>query len=170
MPISIAKIQEAATRIRKSTRRTFHEAKASSLATAFLCHSHKDASLVKGITNLLEDSGWDVYIDWEDSSMPETPNRQTALNIQNKIKDLKYFLFLATENSMSSRWCPWEIGYANGVKNIENILIIPTADRLGTARGNEYLQLYRRIDIADGGGLAAWQPGQTSNGVWVKEL
>jgi len=102
--------------------------------------------------------------------MPETPNRQTALNIQNKIKDLKYFLFLATENSMSSRWCPWEIGYANGVKNIENILIIPTADRLGTARGNEYLQLYRRIDIADGGGLAAWQPGQTSNGVWVKEL
>ena len=81
MPISIATIQEAATRIRRSTRRTLHEAKASSSATAFLCHSHKDASLVKGIINLLEDSGWDVYIDWEDSSMPETPNRQTALNI-----------------------------------------------------------------------------------------
>lgn len=170
MPISIATIQEAATRVRKSTRRTFYEAKASNLATAFLCHSHKDVALVKGISNMLEDSGWDVYIDWEDSSMPETPDRQTALNIQSKIKDLKYFLFLATANSMSSRWCPWEIGYANGVKNIENILIIPTTDRFGTASGNEYLQLYRSVDIATGGGLAVWQPGQSNNGVSVRTL
>jgi hypothetical protein len=169
MPISIATIQEAANRKRRFAVESIFEAKASNMATAFLCHSHKDKALVEGIINLLNENDWKVYVDWTDSSMPETPDRQTALNIQSKIKDLKYFLYLATENSMSSRWCPWEIGYANGVKNIENILIIPTTDHLGTARGNEYLQLYRRVDFAKKGGLAVWQPGQ-SNGVWVKEL
>lgn len=170
MPISIATIQEAANRRRKFAVESIFEANASNMATAFLCHSHKDKGLVEGIVNLLNENDWKVYVDWTDSSMPETPDRQTALNIQSKIRELKYFLFLATENSMSSRWCPWEIGYANGVKEIEKILIIPTKDRSGIARGNEYLQLYRRIDIADGGGLAAWKPGQTNNGVRVKEL
>jgi len=135
------------------------EANASYLGvTAFLCHSHLDAELAKGIVHLLSDNGWDVYIDWEDSSMPSVPNKETAKKIQGKIESMKYFLFLATENSMSSRWCPWEIGYANGKKPIDNVLIIPTSER-GKSHGNEYLELYRRLDQDFNGRVGVFNPG-----------
>jgi len=90
--------------------------------------------------------------------MPSTPNKETAKKIQGKIESMKYFLFLATENSMSSRWCPWEIGYANGKKPIDNVLIIPTSER-GKSHGNEYLELYRRIDQNSYGTVGVLTPG-----------
>ena len=170
MPISIDAIRSAAGQVKKAAPRTLHEAKASNLATAFLCHSHEDADLVKGVINMLSNEGWDVYVDWEDTTMPATPERETALRIQQKIVELKYFIFLATPNSVRSRWCPWEIGYANGKKHIDQILILPTTDRSGVWYGSEYLQLYRRIDQADKGGLAVWSPGQSRGGVWVRSL
>lgn len=125
---------------------TLLEAKSANEQTAFLSHSHEDAQLAKGLQVLLKQNGWDVYIDWEDSTMPETPDRQTAEKIQAKIRDCNWFLFLATPNSTKSRWCPWEIGYADGKKPLDSILVIPTVDNSGKYYGNEYLQLYRRID------------------------
>ncbi len=101
--------------------------------------------------------------------MPETPNRETAARIKQKIVDLDYFLFLATANSMSSRWCPWEIGYADGKKQIDRILMLPTTDGNRT-HGNEYLQLYRRIEMSSLDKLGVWQPGQSTNGVLVEHL
>jgi hypothetical protein len=94
--------------------------------------------------------------------MPEKPTRETAQQIQNKIRSTDYFLFLATPNSMGSRWCPWEIGYADGQKSIDRILILPTSDESGNWYGNEYLQLYRHIDFAKGGNLGVWDPAQTT--------
>lgn len=85
--------------------------------------------------------------------MPDRPDRITAEKIQEKIRSLEMFFFLATENSMASRWCPWEIGYADGVKDLNRVLIIPTADSRGKAYGNEYLQLYRHLDTAQVGGI-----------------
>ena len=38
--------------------------------TAFLCHSHKDADLVRGLVNLLAEAGFNAYVDWTDASMP----------------------------------------------------------------------------------------------------
>ena len=78
--------------------------------------------------------------------MPTSPNRETAEKIQKKIVELDWFLFLATQNSMSSRWCPWELGYADGKKGREPIAIIPTLDNSGTTHGSEYMNLYSRID------------------------
>lgn len=106
--------------------------------TAFLCHSHKDVNLAKCVQAFLNYQGWEVYIDWDDASMPDVPNRGTAEIIQEKIRDLMWFLFLATENSMASRWCPWEIGYADGSKKYDSILILPTSNGT-TTHGNEYL-------------------------------
>lgn len=136
-----------------TVRKSFQEAKGEGKPTAFLSHSHKDASMAKGVQGFLQAQGWEVYIDWQDETMPDTPSRETAEQIQKKIRNLDLFLFLATANSMSSRWCPWEIGYADGVKRIETILVIPTRDNYGTVYGNEYLQLYRYVDFADGGGI-----------------
>lgn len=63
--------------------------------------------------------------------MPEEPNRETAGRIQAAIRNSDVFLFLATENSMSSRWCPWELGYADGVKPLDSIAVVPTKDAIG---------------------------------------
>lgn len=100
--------------------------------------------------------------------MPERPNRETAARIQNRIVECNYFIFLATSNSTQSRWCPWEIGYADGKKKLDDIFVVPTQDSF-KAYGNEYLDLYRRIDFSNMQKLGAWQPKQDT-GVLVESL
>lgn len=118
---------------------------------------------------LLNENGWQVYVDWADASLPSSPNRETADRIKGRIAQMTFFLFLATPNSTSSRWCPWEIGYADAVKNYDAMFIIPTSDQSGAYYGNEYLQLYRSIDMASGG-LAAWYPNQPHTGTYIRQL
>ncbi|MDZ7921678.1 toll/interleukin-1 receptor domain-containing protein [Rhodoferax sp.] len=168
MTLSIAELRSAASRPVPVIARSINEARTLGVKTAFLCHSHQDAELAKGLVQLMAATGWRVYIDWQDTAMPSTPNAETAERIKQKIRDLGYFIFLATENSMASRWCPWEIGYADGKKQIDQIFIVPTTDGTRT-HGNEYLQLYRKIDRANNNELAAWMQGQ-STGTFVKNL
>lgn len=136
--------------------------------TAFLSHSHRDAELAKGLQGFLQSQGWLVYIDWQDTSMPSRPNRETAQKIKDRIKRLDWFLYLATANSASSRWCPWEVGYADGVKHIDKIVIIPTRDSVGGNHGNEYMDLYRRITSAESGGFGLFNPN--NRGVLLKDV
>lgn len=111
--------------------------------SAFLCHSHRDEELVKGLLVDFNEVGINLYIDWKDHTLPDTPNVETAQKIQSKIKSCDLFLFLATANSKASRWCPWEIGYADA--SSKHIYIVPTSDDQ-TSYGNEYLGLYPKID------------------------
>jgi hypothetical protein len=171
MPISIDALRSASGRafFAKSAR-TLSEARSLGQKSVFLCHSHHDADAVQGLISFFGDNGWLVYVDWQDAAMPEKPNRETAQRIQHKIRELEYFIFLATRNSVASRWCPWEIGFADSAKPINSILIVPTSDnRTGEWYGNEYLQLYRKIDLAPNGNLAVWGPGETQ-GVWLSSL
>lgn len=110
--------------------------------TAFFCHSHKDSNLVLGLRTVFEQKGIDLYVDWTDQTMPKSPNKETALKLQKKIAETDVFFYLVTENSMKSTWCPWEIGYADAVK--QNIYVIPTSDG-DQNYGNEYLELYKTI-------------------------
>jgi TIR domain-containing protein len=169
MPIALSRLREAATRPWPELAKSLTEARQLGLKTAFLCHSHLDAELVIGMVRILGDSGWNVYVDWKDASMPPSPNRETARKIKDRIKLANFFLFLATPNSTASRWCPWEIGYADGVKQIDSIFVITTSDASGNHYGNEYLQLYRHVDFSDTGSLAAWMPGE-SKGTLVRTL
>lgn len=174
MAIKIRNLRSAATRSgRVVVAKSLNEALSLHKQTAFLCHSHKDYELAKGLQIMLKENGWDLYIDWEDNEMPAAPNEDTAKKIKSKIKITDWFLFLATGNSTSSRWCPWEIGYADAVKNYEKILIIPTEDDYGNWYGNEYLQLYRKIDegsnnLTGKSGYAVFGP--TGSGTWVENL
>lgn len=124
--------------------------------SGFLCHSHKDRELALGLQQLLKEQGMDLYIDWQDASMPEEPDAHTAARLRNVIRGADVFLFLATSNSMSSRWCPWELGFADGVKRNEQVAVIATRDASGNYYGNEYLQLYRRIDQSSAGNYLYW--------------
>lgn len=148
--------------------KSIQQAKSAGQSTIFLCHSHKDHTLALGFAQMLQDAGCRVYIDWLDSEMPDIPNKETAARIQLKIKESEYFVYLATENSSKSRWCPWEIGYADGVKITDKIVIAPTRDRSG-AYGQEYLELYQRIEIASDGSLAIFDPNKT-NGHYARNI
>ncbi|WP_372741804.1 toll/interleukin-1 receptor domain-containing protein [Neptunomonas sp.] len=154
--------------------KSIHEARAKNQQTAFLCHSHKDHELAKGLQVLMKEHGWNLYIDWEDSGMPSTPNKETANIIKTKIKTTDWFLFLATGNSTQSRWCPWEIGFADSSQDYEKILIIPTEDDYGNWYGNEYLQLYKKMDngsnkLTGKSGYAVFDAG-TNSGTWIENL
>ena len=85
---------------------------------------------------LLSTNGFDVCVDWKDAELPDTPDRETATKIKDRIKTLGWFLFLATPNSTASRWCPWEIGYADSTNAHDSILIIATSDQSGKWYGN----------------------------------
>lgn len=126
--------------------------------TGFLCHSHKDRDLAIGLQQLLKEQGMELYIDWLDSYMPDVPDGTTADRIRTVIKGADVFLFLATNDSMASRWCPWELGFADGVKRNDQIAVIATQDASGKYYGNEYLQLYRRIDQPAVGRALYWYP------------
>lgn len=126
--------------------------------TAFLCHSHKDRELAEGLQALLREAGLDLYIDWQDETMPDKPSRETAQRIRRRIEDNQLFLYLATGNSAHSKWCPWELGYADGKKSDQRIIVIPTRDTAGGEHGNEYGHLYRRIDRGSFNLLNAFDP------------
>lgn len=111
-----------------------------------------------GLQQWLKEEGMDLYIDWLDPHMPDSPDGTTADRIRTAIKGADVFLFLATNDSMASRWCPWELGFGDGVKRNEQIAVIATRDASGNYYGNEYLQLYRRIDHSTASNALRWYP------------
>ncbi len=144
----MAFIKESFLRKKASDDREKYIAKSVADITVFLSHSHKDKELAVGFKNILAQCGINVYIDWQDSTLPDTPNKETATRIKEKIKMLKLFILLATNYALSSRWCPWEIGIADISKGYDSILIVPIVDNSEEFKGNEYLELYKRIEIA----------------------
>jgi len=133
--------------LEKSASETYiKKSKQEAEVTVFLSHSHKDKELVEGFIQVLDEQGISVYVDWNDTEMPRITNGETAIRIKEKIKELDLFMLLATENALSSRWCPWELGVADSSKDWKKILIIPVADKSGKFKGNEYLRIYRFLD------------------------
>jgi len=136
------------------------DASAVAAATIFLSHSHKDRAKAEGFIYYLASLGIKVYVDWNDSDMPRLINKETAEKIKVEIKTKALFMILATRNALESRWVPWEIGIADQCKGEQRILLIPVADSSGRFDGNEYLQLYRRVEEATKGGYGVFAPGE----------
>lgn len=134
-----------------------------SIASVFLSHSHKDQDLVLRVRDFLQSQGVQVYVDWLDNGLPETPNAQTAAILRNKIRENRHFLLLVTENSLNSRWVPWELGTADGQKGPAHIAILPVTSA-GFFQGNEYLDLYPRVETSD---FLRWNVGPQSLREWL---
>lgn len=147
----------------------YSQTKSAGQRTAFLCHSHKDRQLALGLQVLLRQGGLDLYIDWQDVEMPQQPSAETAQRLRTKIQQSTLFLLLATHNSMASKWCPWELGHADGVKRNAQILVTPTLDG-SSEHGAEYMHLYRRIDTSIYGTLQVFNPSQTGSGSDLRTL
>jgi hypothetical protein len=117
--------------------------------TVFLSHSHKDKDLIEPAVAFLRSQGVKIYVDWMDEGMPDTVSGETAKKLKDRIKQQKKFLVLVTENSKDSRWVPWELGYADSTKGMDQIAALPVAENSDFTH-NEYLNIYPKIQIVNG--------------------
>ncbi len=108
----------------------------------FLSHSSLDRTLVLSLVDLFVDAGYAVYVDWiEDEELDR--NNITAKTAQVLKKRMNYsrgLAYIATSNTIHSKWCPWELGYFDGKKN-RRCCILPIMEQ-GEYNGQEYLGLY----------------------------
>jgi hypothetical protein len=133
------------------------ETRASAQASVFLSHSHQDRDLVQAGASLVANQTISVYVDWLDTDMPAITSPETAAKLRAKIRENRRFLLLATDKSLASRWVPWELGYADGVKPAD-IAVMPVLDRL-TDQPTEYIHLYARVEVYPTGSAFVYQPG-----------
>ncbi|NKM58453.1 TIR domain-containing protein [Rhizobium anhuiense] len=91
----------------------------------FLSHSSKDEDLVLGAILVLEGHGAQVYVDEVDPEMPPYTNTETAAILKSRIRQSKKFVLLTSKNSKESKWVPWELGVADGYKDLGNIALFP---------------------------------------------
>lgn len=85
--------------------------------------------------------------------MPGHTCGDTALRIKDVIKHCNKFILIATEKAIESYWCNWELGIGDTHKYIEHIAILPIKEQGEydhNYKGNEYLQIYPRIDFRNG--------------------
>ncbi len=122
--------------------------KATSITSIFLSHSHTDKDVIEQAKIFFENLGISVYVDWADKTMSESTNGETAQKIKKQIiNGNDKFVLLATNNAVSSKWCNWEVGIADPFKLAnKKIALLPLADNSGNWNGNEYLQIYPRIE------------------------
>jgi hypothetical protein len=107
-------------------------------------HSIADAEIVLGIKQLLEESGLKVYVDWvEDAQLDRRAvSKETAAVLRQRMRQSKSLIYLSSENSNSSKWTPWELGYFDGFKPY-GVAIMPVLDNSTDAfKGQKYLDLY----------------------------
>ncbi|MNS30524.1 hypothetical protein D3C72_625590 [compost metagenome] len=125
--------------------RTF--SKSTAITSIFLSHSHTDRAIVEQAKVFFENLGISIYVDWADETMPERANGVTASRIKSKIHSNDKFVLLATNAAVVSKWCNWEVGIGDTYKLYnKKIALLPLADNSGMWNGNEYLQIYPRIE------------------------
>lgn len=114
--------------------------------TIFLSHKHEELDLVKKIINFFESNyKVSVYIDANDIDMPNHTCRETASRLRRKIRNCRKFIFMATQKSIESKWCNWELGQGDVLKYNKNLAIFPILLDDNEFSGNEYLRMYSYI-------------------------
>lgn len=114
----------------------------------FLSHSYRDKEYVKGLYFDLEDKGYSVYVDWIiDPHLSRTNvTKQTAELIRQRMKQSKTLVYATSENASTSKWMPWELGFADGDKGNCSILPIMNSSH-ASFKGQEFLSIYPYITL-----------------------
>ncbi|OBZ09504.1 hypothetical protein A7975_23755 [Bacillus sp. FJAT-26390] len=113
-----------------------------------MSHAYNDSEVILGLCYFIEGLGYSVYLDWKDDPQLNrskvTP--QTANTLRIRMKQSKCLLFATSENSSSSIWMPWELGFFDALKG--RVGVIPLASKINspdTFEGQEYLGLYNYV-------------------------
>lgn len=114
----------------------------------FLSHSYDDAATILGIVDLLEDEGLQIYVDWiVDPQHDRTKvDRDTAENLQRRMKQSASLIYATSTSSRSSIWMPWELGYFDGLGKQDRISIMPIEGNTPGSQGQEFLELYPAME------------------------
>ena len=119
----------------------------------FLSHSNLDKEIILGVLEVLWGMGYSVYVDWlyhatnVDTTIGAiTPT--TVIELKYHMRKCAWMIYLHSDASSVSKWCPWELGYFDAMYHPhKKICIFPLVDHTGVFRGQEYLALYREVDI-----------------------
>jgi hypothetical protein len=106
---------------------------ASPRVKVFLSHSHADKvvdNLVEYAELLLGDQNLNLYVDSDDLELPPETCPETAADIKVRIRQCGKFILLATKRSIKSIWCGWELGVADTLIGINNVVLWPNTEQL----------------------------------------
>ncbi len=114
----------------------------------FLSHSYADKEYVKKLISMFADAGYHTYVDWIDDAHlnREDVTPQTADLLRKRIAQSKGLAYVTSSNITNSKWCPWELGFADG-KRYGKCCILPVLARQQESfSGQEYLGLYPYLE------------------------
>lgn len=119
---------------------------------AFLSHSKMDSELILGAKKAIEEYGLSVYVDWIDDPHLDRSKvcAATANQLRVRMSNARIMIYAHTENSSNSKWCPWELGFFDGI-HTGNVFIMPIVDKERYHFADqEYLDLYPYLDKLGG--------------------
>ncbi|WP_103072562.1 TIR domain-containing protein [Aquimarina sediminis] len=116
----------------------------------FLSHKYDELEELDSAINFLKGFGVLIYADYllDENNIEGTDDSNTKevrQEVEEKIKENKKFIFLATEDAINSKQCKWEVRYANTQKTLDNIAILPIREDYTDYGGAEYLKKYPYI-------------------------
>ncbi|MBP7795232.1 MAG: toll/interleukin-1 receptor domain-containing protein [Elusimicrobiales bacterium] len=158
--VSIKKsLYETADSILKKASLEFSEDK---IYDIFISHSYLDADEILQLKTIIENMGFTTYVDWiEDGQLDRVKvDKETAEILRKRMDCCKSLFFVTSENSSSSKWMPWELGYFDALKGRVAILpILQSSESTDEYRGQEYLGLYPYVTkdrIQDSDKITLW--------------
>lgn len=115
----------------------------------FLSHRFLDAEEVMTIVDDLKAEGFSVYVDWQVDSKLDRGNvtKTTAQLLRKRMKQCRALLYVVSENSSTSKWMPWELGFMDA--RTDKVAVVPVLDDTTSGsqyKGQEYLGIYPYID------------------------
>ena len=118
--------------------------KAGRMYDVFLSYNHKDITIAKFVYNILKNNhGLSVYVDYNDRSFNRNiVDKKTAQTLCNRLNACKSLIYVHSSNSKNSKWCPWEIGLASGLKDFKCAIIPCVNESDSEYDKQEYLTLY----------------------------
>lgn len=117
----------------------------------FISHSYIDKPTALEVATMFNNLGYESYIDWQDQSLPyrEDVSPDTAEVLRNNIKFSCALIYVASQGSSDSKWMPWELGLADGMKRNTAIMPLVYTEDDKLEDGREYLGLYPEIITSD---------------------
>jgi hypothetical protein len=120
----------------------------------FLSHTVRDAAIILGIKAALEQQGLRVYVDWVvDPEMDRSRvSPETAERLRQRMRQSASLVYAHSNQSGSSKWMPWELGYFDGFRSA--VAVLPIVQNPSERFvGQEYLGLYPYVDRT---GVVLW--------------
>lgn len=113
----------------------------------FVSHSSKDTAKVRKLVERWKSWGHEVFADFLDEKLLEASKNdrvdaELSEHLRYVIRHSRVFVFVASGNSISSGWMPWELGLAHGAVGRVHIYQLDDID-LTKVAGREYLALYQ---------------------------